>query len=306
MLKYFGKRLLMLIPLLLVVTIIVFSMIHLMPGDTAMIIAGEGASESDIEAIKHKHGLDRPYYEQYLTWLKNVLRGDFGNSLRTGRPISQEVGFRFVNTMKLAGLAIFIGSILGLLMGIISATKRYSIFDNTTMVIAMIGVSITPFYLGLMSMLLFSIKLGWLPMMGVETWKHWILPATTLSFRPAAMIARMTRSNMLEILGQDYILSARALGLSQNLVIGKYALRNTLNTVITVIGLQLGLLMGGAVMTETVFSMPGIGRFAVESITARDFPSIQVSILIIATSFVVINLVVDMLYALINPRISYS
>ncbi|HNR03224.1 MAG TPA: ABC transporter permease [Bacillota bacterium] len=306
MFKYLKRRLLMLIPLLLVVSIIVFSMIHLMPGDPAMIIAGEGASQADIEAVKHKHGLDKPLFVQYFTWLGNIIRGDFGKSLRTGRPISQEIGFRFVNTIKLATLAIVIGSILGLVMGIVSATKRYSFFDNVTMVIAMVGVSITPFYLGLMSILLFSVKLGWLPMMGVESWKGWILPATTLAFRPAAMIARMTRSNMLEILGQDYILSARALGLPNKVVFVKYALRNALNTVVTVIGLQLGLLMGGAVMTETVFSLPGIGRLAVESIKGRDFPSIQVSVLLIALSFVIINLAVDILYAIINPRISYN
>ena len=171
MLKYLKRRLLMLIPLLLVVSVLIFSMIHLMPGDPAMIIAGEGAKEEDIQAIRHKYGFDRPLYEQYFKWLGKIIRGDFGNSIRTGRPISTEIGFRFVNTIKLATIAILIGSVLGLTMGIISATRRYSFFDNVTMVIAMIGVSITPFYLGLMAILLFSVNLGWLPMMGVETWK---------------------------------------------------------------------------------------------------------------------------------------
>lgn len=306
MLKYALRRLLMLIPLLLVVSILIFSMIYLMPGDPAEIIAGEGAQPEDIENVRRSLGLDRPLYEQYLSWVSKAIRFDFGKSIRTGRSVSQEIGFRFANTLKLSFISIFIATVFGLASGIISATRRYSIYDNATMVVALIGISITPFYLGLMLMLFFSVKLGWLPLMGLESWTGIILPALTLAARPLAMIARMTRSSMLETMGQDYILTARAQGLPERVIIFKHALRNALNTVITVIGIQFGHQLGGAVITETVFALPGIGRLAVESIKARDFPVVQASILVVAASFVVINLLVDLLYAYVNPRIRYS
>jgi len=306
MAKYALKRLLMLIPLILIISIIIFSMIHLMPGDPAKVIAGEGATEQDIANVSRKYGFDRPYHEQYLTWAKNVLKGELGTSIRTNRPVVDEIGFRFVNTMKLAVLSMLIASVLGISLGIISATKRYSLADNLTMILAMLGVSVTPFYLGLMLIIIFSVNLNWLPMMGLSSWQHWILPAVTLAARPTAMIARMTRSNMLEVMSQDYILASKSHGLPDKLVVYKYALRNALNSVITVIGLQLGNQLGGAVITETVFSLPGLGRLGVTSITARDFPAVQASILLMAVSFVVINLIVDLLYAYINPKISYN
>ncbi len=275
-------------------------------GDPAVIIAGEGATNEDIENVRHSLGLDKPIYEQYLIWVSRAMRGDFGRSIRTGRPVATEISFRFANTMRLSIVSIVIAAIIGLAAGIVSATRRYSLADNVVMALAMIGISITPFYLGLMLMLFFSVKLGWFPLMGFTTLSSMILPAITLGARPMAMIARMTRSSMLEIMGQDYILAARAQGLPERLVIFKYALRNALNTVITVVGLQFGSLLGGAVITETVFAWPGIGRLAVESIRARDFPVLQASILVIAASFVVINLIVDLTYALVNPRIRYS
>jgi len=306
MLKYAFRRLGWLIPLLLTVSVLVFSIIYLMPGDPAVIIAGEGATNEDIENVRHSLGLDKPIYEQYLIWVSRAMRGDFGRSIRTGRPVATEISFRFANTMRLSIVSIVIASIIGLAAGIVSATRRYSLADNVVMAFAMIGISITPFYLGLMLMLFFSVKLGWFPLMGFTALSSMILPAITLGARPMAMIARMTRSSMLEIMGQDYILAARAQGLPERLVIFKYALRNALNTVITVVGLQFGSLLGGAVITETVFAWPGIGRLAVESIRARDFPVLQASILVIAASFVVINLIVDLTYALVNPRIRYS
>ncbi len=306
MLKYALRRLGWLIPLLVIVSVLVFSIIYLMPGDPAVIIAGEGATNEDIENVRHSLGLDKPIYEQYLIWVSRAMRGDFGRSIRTGRPVATEISFRFANTMRLSIVSIVIAAIIGLAAGIVSATRRYSLADNVVMALAMIGISITPFYLGLMLMLFFSVKLGWFPLMGFTTLSSMILPAITLGARPMAMIARMTRSSMLEIMGQDYILAARAQGLPERLVIFKYALRNALNTVITVVGLQFGSLLGGAVITETVFAWPGIGRLAVESIRARDFPVLQASILVIAASFVVINLIVDLTYALVNPRIRYS
>ena len=305
MLKYALRRILMLIPLLVMVSILIFSMIYLMPGDPAEIIAGEGASPEDIENVRHRLGLDKPLPEQYLTWITNVLRGDLGRSIRTGRAVSEEIGFRFANTLELSVISISIATVLGLTSGIISATKRYSVYDNATMVVALLGISVTPFYLGLMLMLFFSVKLGWFPLMGLESWKGMILPALTLAARPLAMIARMTRSSMLEVMGQDYILTARAQSLPEGVIV-KHALRNALNTVITVIGVQFGHQLGGAVITETVFALPGIGRLVVESIKARDFPVVQASILVVAASFVLINLLVDLLYSYVNPRIRYS
>ncbi|NLY51210.1 MAG: ABC transporter permease, partial [Firmicutes bacterium] len=240
MLKYALRRLLMLIPLLLVVSILIFSMIHMMPGDPAEVIAGEGAQPEDIENVRRSLGLDRPLHEQYIAWASKALRGDFGTSIRTGRPVSTEIGFRFLNTIRLSVISIVIATIIGLTSGIISATRRYSIYDNATMVIALIGISITPFYLGLMLMLFFSVRLGWFPLMGLESWTGIVLPALTLAARPLAMIARMTRSSMLEVMGQDYILTARAQGLPERVIIFKHALRNAMNTVITVIGVQFG------------------------------------------------------------------
>ncbi|BCV23586.1 ABC transporter permease [Gelria sp. Kuro-4] len=306
MFKYTLRRLLMLIPLLVVVSVLVFSTIYLMPGDPAEVIAGEGASQEDIANVRQSLGLDRPLYEQYLSWMARAVHGDFGTSIRTGRPVAQEIGFRFKNTLNLTVFSMLFATIFGLVTGIISAVRRYSVYDNISMVVALIGISITPFYLGLMLMLFFSVRLGWLPLMGLDSWRAWILPAITLGARPLAMIARMTRSSMLEIMGQDYILTARAQGLPEWVIIFKYALKNALNTVITVVGLQFGQQLGGAVITETVFALPGIGRLAVESIKARDFPVVQAAILVVAAAFVLVNLVVDLLYAYVNPRIRYS
>ena len=306
MLKYVTRRLLLLIPLLFVVSLIVFSMVHLMPGDPAEIIAGEAATPEDIENVRQSLGFDKPLHEQYLTWMSRAVRGNFGTSIRTGRPVAQEIGFRFVNTVILSVVSIVFSTTLGIAAGIISATRRYSLYDNITMVVALVGISVAPFYLGLMLMLLFSVKLGWFPLMGFESWVSIILPAVTLGARPVGMIARMTRSSMLEVLGQDYIVTARAQGMPERIVIFKHALRNALTTIVTVVGLQFGQQLGGAILTETVFAWPGIGRLAVESINARDFPIVQASVLLLATSFVLINLAVDVLYAYVNPRVRYN
>lgn len=306
MLKYVTRRLLLLIPLLFVVSLIVFSMVHLMPGDPAEIIAGEAATPEDIENVRQSLGFDKPLHEQYLTWMSRAVRGNFGTSIRTGRPVAQEIGFRFINTLILSVVSIVFSTTLGLAAGIISATRRYSLYDNITMVVALIGISVAPFYLGLMLMLLFSVKLGWFPLMGFESWVSIILPAVTLGARPVGIIARMTRSSMLEVLGQDYIVTARAQGMPERTIIFKYALRNALTTIVTVVGLQFGQQLGGAILTETVFAWPGIGRLAVESINARDFPIVQAAVLLLATSFVLVNLAVDVLYAYVNPRVRYN
>lgn len=306
MVKFIFRRLATMIPVLLVVSILVFMMVHLMPGDPAKIIAGEAATEADIERVRVAQGFDRPLPEQYFRYITNVLKGDMGTSIRTNRPVSEEIMSRLPNTLILAAAAILISIVVGISIGIVSATKRYSVFDNFSMLFALFGLSIPPFYLGLMLMLIFSVMLKWLPISGGVTLAGIILPAITLSARSMATIARMTRSSMLEVMSQDYIQTARAQGFSERKVIFGQALKNSLNTIVTVAGLQFGSLLGGAVITEQVFGWPGLGSLVVTAIRARDFPVVQSTILVLASMFVLINLLVDILYAFINPRIKLS
>lgn len=306
MAKFIFKRLITLIPILFVVSILIFLMVHLMPGDPARIIAGESASEEDVENVRIAQGFDKPLYQQYAIYLGKIVRGDFGTSIRTGRSVYSEIMYRFPNTLKLAVAAIIISIVFGILAGIVSATKRYSIFDNASMFAALLGLSVPPFYLGLMLMLIFCVNLNWLPLNNNSGLLSLILPAITLSARSLATIARMTRSSMLEVMGQDYIQTARAQGFSEKTVIFKHALKNSMNTIVTVAGLQFGYLLGGAVITEKVFAWPGLGELVVTAIRARDFPVVQTTILVIATTFVLVNLAVDILYAFINPRIKYN
>lgn len=306
MAKFILKRIITLIPILFVVSILIFLMVHIMPGDPARIIAGESASDADIENVRKAHGFDKPLYQQYGMYLKNVLTGDLGTSIRTGRSVNSEISSRLPNTIKLATAAIIIAIAVGIPIGVISATKRYSIFDNASMFAALFGLSIPPFYLGLMLMLIFCVQLNWLPLNTDSGLLSLILPAVTLSARSLATIARMTRSSMLEVMGQDYIQTARAQGFSEKQVIFKHALKNSMNTIVTVAGLQFGYLLGGAVITEKVFAWPGLGELVVTAIRARDFPVVQSTILIIAASFVLVNLMVDILYVIINPRIKLN
>lgn len=294
------------IPVLLVVSILVFLMVHMMPGDPAQIIAGEAATEADIERVRVAQGFDKPLVEQYFRYITNILRGDMGTSIRTNRAVADEIGSRLPNTLVLAGAAIALSVLIGIPIGIVSATKRFSIFDNLSMLLALIGLSIPPFYLGLMLMLFFCVFLKWLPISGGVTLVGIILPAITLSARSMATIARMTRSSMLEVMSQDYIQTARAQGFSERKVIFGHALKNSMNTIVTVAGLQFGSLLGGAVITEQVFGWPGLGSLVVTSIRARDFPVVQSTILVLASMFVLINLLVDILYAFINPRIKLN
>lgn len=294
------------LPVLLVVSVLVFLMVHMMPGDPARIIAGETATEEDIERVRVAQGFDRPLTEQYFRYMFNILRGDMGTSIRTNRAVSEEIMSRLPNTLMLAAAAIFISIVVGISIGVLSATKRYTLFDNFSMLFALFGLSIPPFYLGLMLMLIFSVNLKWLPISGGVTLVGIILPAITLSARSMATIARMTRSSMLEVMSQDYIQTARAQGFSERKVIFRHALKNSMNTIVTVAGLQFGSLLGGAVITEQVFGWPGLGTLIVTSIRARDFPVVQSSILVLACMFVLINLLVDILYAFINPRIKLS
>ncbi len=303
---YVIRRLLLAVPVLLGVSILVFGIIRFIPGDPARTIAGVHASESYIEQVRSELLLDEPVHVQYYVYVTNLLQGDMGRSTFTGRAVTLELYERFPNTLLLTVTAMVIAAIIGMSAGIISATKRYSLFDNISMLAALVGVAAPVFWLGLMFQLLFAVNLGWLPSGGMGTWQHLVLPALTLGLATTALIARITRSSMLDVLRQDYITTARSKGLVERVVIYKHALKNALIPVITVMGLQFGILLGGAVLTETVFSWPGVGRLMVDSILARDYPVVQGAVLVLAVFFVTINLVVDIIYAFLDPRITYG
>lgn len=332
MLAYILRRVLILIPTLLGVSIIVFTMLHLTPGDPAELLLGERATDQALAEMREHLGLNKPFHVQYGMFLKRLLKGDLGETIWTRQKVWIEIKHRFPATIELAVCALFISCFLGVFFGIVSATKQYSLFDYLSMLGALVGVSMPIFWLGLVFMLIFSLNLGWLPMSGrlsvdvdleiitnfyildavlTRNWAafrdalwHIIMPAVTLSTIPTAIVARMTRSAMLEVLRQDYIKTARAKGLSQFTVIFKHALRNALIPVVTTIGLQFGVLLGGAILTESIFAWPGVGKWMYDAVMQRDYMVIQGGVLLIATLFVVINLCVDVLYAIINPRIS--
>jgi len=332
MLAYIIRRFFIMIPTLLGVTFIVFLMLHFTPGDPAELLMGERASEEALQAIREHLGLNEPLYVQYGMFLKQLMKGDLGETIWTRQDVWIEIKQRFPATIELSLVALFISCVFGMILGIVSATKQYSIFDYLSMLGALAGVSMPIFWLGLVFMLIFSLNLGWLPMsarlsVGVDletitnfyvldalltrNWAalrdalwHIIMPAVTLSTIPTAIIARMTRSSMLEVLRQDYIKTAKAKGLSQFSVIFKHALRNALIPVVTTIGLQFGVLMAGAILTETIFAWPGVGKWMYDAVMQRDYMVIRSGTLFIATIFILINLCVDVLYAVINPRIS--
>ena len=338
MLKFILKRLSLLIPTLLGVVTLVFCMIALSPGDPAQAMLGERASKERVEKLRHDLGLDKPLLQQYGSYLKRSAVLDLGYSIKTQQKVIDEIGARFPATIELAICAMIFAAFLGILLGVLSATRKNTWVDYASMVGALTGISMPIFWLGLMLMLLFSIVLNILPTSGridirmyfapitnfyiidsliylvkqgradylVSALKHIILPAVTVGTIPMAIIARITRSSMLEVLKQDYIKTARAAGIPERVVIFRYALRNALLPVITVIGLEFGLLLSGAILTETIFAWPGIGKWIYNAIEARDYPAVQGGIFIIAGTFVLINLVVDFLYSVVNPRIRLS
>jgi len=303
-LAFILRRFLYVLPVIVGVSVAVFLMIHLIPGDPAQIVAGMEASEEDIAGVRRALGLDQPIYVQYAKFVARAVVGDFGVSFRTGRPVIAEIGYRYTNTILLGLAAILVAVVFGGMTGIVSAVKKFSVFDNVSMLVSLVGVSMPTFFFGLLLMLIFSVYLGWLPLAGKETWLHLILPAITLGTPSAAVVSRLTRSSLLEVLQQDYIRTARAKGLAEVVVVNSHAIRNAMIPVVTVIGLQLGYLLGGAVVTETVFAWPGIGRLVVQSILARDFPVVQAAVLILAITFVMLNLITDLLYRVLDPRIS--
>lgn len=303
MYKYVLKRLILLIPVLLGVSLLVFSIMYLTPGDPAQLILGENAPKAAVEALREKMGLNDPFFMQYFRFIKNALMGDFGRSYTTGREVFKEIFSRFPNTLILAVLGVIISVAIGIPIGIISATRQYSFLDSFSMVFALLGVSMPVFWLGLMLILTFSVKLQLLPSGGFDSLSSIILPAITLGVGSAAIVTRMTRSSMLEVIRQDYIRTARAKGVAEKVVINKHALKNALIPIITVVGLQFGNLLGGAVLTESVYSWPGVGRLMVDAIRQKDTPTVLAAVIFLATAFSVVNLFVDLLYAFADPRI---
>jgi ABC-type dipeptide/oligopeptide/nickel transport system permease component len=305
MTQYIVRRLLITVLVLFGITIIIFAMVRLVPGDPAMVMAGQDATEEQIELIRAHLGLDKHPVEQYFIFAGNLLRGDMGVSIRTQLPVTEEIMHRLPNTVLLATAAMLVAIVLGVAAGIIAGIKQYSVFDYSSMLLALFGLSMPVFWLGLMLMLLFSLVLGWLPATGAGSWRHLILPAFTLGAASTAIVARMTRSSMLDVIRLDYVRTARAKGLTERLVIIRHALKNALIPVVTVVGLQLGVLLGGAVLTENVFAWPGLGRLLVEAILARDYPVVQGVVLVVAAMFILVNLVVDIIYVYLDPRIRY-
>lgn len=301
--RYILKRLVMLIPVLIGVTFMVYFILSLSPGDTASMIAGEGADAQTIEAVRKDLGLDQPVIVQYGKYMWDLVRGDMGNSYQTKRAVFPTIMSAFPNTAKLAFWSILIAIGIALPIGIVSATRQYSIFDNVGMVAALLGVATPNFWLGLMLIILFSLNLRWLPSGGMGSWKNYIMPAITLGTGSAALITRMTRSSMLEVIRQDYIRTARAKGVPEKKVIRKHALKNALIPVVTVVGLQFGSLLGGATLTETVFAWPGLGRLVVDAIKSKDAPLVLGGVVFLTITFSIVNLAVDIVYAFIDPRI---
>ncbi|MBI4408671.1 MAG: ABC transporter permease [Gemmatimonadetes bacterium] len=310
---YVARRVLLTIPTVLGTSILVFLILHLAPGDPATIVAGPTAPPDVVANIRTQLGLDQPVLVQYWRYLSHALQGDLGRSMLTQRAVSEEVAVAFLNTFELVIAARIWSLLVAIPIGVVAAVKRRSIFDKLSMVAALLGLSLPIFWIGLMAIWLFAFTLGWLPVSGrggplwtLDGLRHLVLPALTLGGIQVPALARLTRSSVLEALSQDYVRTARAKGLAERLVVAKHALGNALLPVVTIIGLQFAGLLGGAVVTETIFSWPGLGRLAVTAILTRDFPLVQGTILVAAVTFVTINLLVDLLYAVLDPRIKYA
>lgn len=332
MIRYAVRRVAILVPTLLGVSIVVFGVLRLLPGDPAQAMVTESASAEQVAAIRERLGLNRPLYEQYVLWLGQVLRGDLGLSIKTSIPVAEEIARKLPATIELSTAALLIGALFGVLLGVVAAIRRNSVADYGAMIVAVVGVSMPVFWLGLMAIYLFAVNLQWLPPSSRSTepivvrtnfylldtllagdlasfgdvLRHLLMPAAVLATGSLAIIARQTRSAMLEVLHQDYVRTAWAKGLHERAVITRHVLKNALMPVVTVMGLQVGTLLGGAILTETVFSWPGMGTLVVEAIRARDYPVVQGTVLMLAGLFVLVNLVVDLSYAWLDPRIKYA
>lgn len=306
MANYILRRILMLFPTLIGITFVSFLILQFVPGDPASFAAGQDADEETINTVRKELGLDRPIPIQYWFFLKNVIKGDLGRSMVNRSKVIEDIWPHFLNTVKLALVSIIVAFIFGILLGTLAAVYQNSWVDHITMGVVFLGISTPTFWSGLIIILIFSVQLGWFPSGGSEGFHSIVLPALTLAAPSVAMAARMTRSSMLEVLKQDYIKTARAKGQKEWKVIFKHALKNALIPTVTIIGLQFGYLMGGAVLVETIFTWPGLGRLIVSSISGRDYPMVQGGVLLFAFSFVLVNLLIDVIYTYLDPRITYE
>ena len=303
MLDYLARRLAGTIPVLLAVTVFVFLFVHLLPGDPARLVAGPDATLQDIAAVRADMGLDRPLPVQYLRYLEQTLQFNLGRSIKTRQTVAELIGERFMPTMLLTVFSMAWSVVAGVAIGVLSGVRRSSWQDQASMVLAISGLSFPSFWLGLLLIDLFSVRLGWLPTGGYTDWKSFVMPSFTLGVGVAAVMARFTRSAFVEVTAEDYVRTARAKGVPERGVVWKHTLRNALIPVITLTGLQFGFLLGGAIVVETVFAWPGLGRLLVDSVSYRDYPVIQAEILLFSFEFMLINLAVDVLYAVVNPEI---
>jgi ABC-type dipeptide/oligopeptide/nickel transport system permease component len=304
--RFLLRRLLLTVPVLFGVVTLVFSFIHLVPGDPVQIMLGEGAQAADVEQLRHRLGLDQPVLRQYARYLKDLLRGDLGVSFRFGEPVTRIIASRYPATLQLASLALVVGILIAVPAGVLAATRPGSWLDRTITSTTLLGISLPNFVSGPLAIIVFSILLGWLPVSGRLGPAHYILPAATLGAALSAILTRMVRAGMIEELQEEYVKTARAKGLPESKVLLKHALKNSLIPVVTVIGLQFGTLLAGAIITETIFSWPGIGRLTIQAINSRDYPLVQGCILMIATTYVAVNLLTDLVYGFLDPRIKYQ
>jgi peptide/nickel transport system permease protein len=305
-LRFVARRVALTIPVLLGVATLVFLLIHIIPGDPAQAMLGEGAPEADVAALRNQLGLDRPLVEQYVEFLGRLLRGDLGTSLRTGTSVSGQIAERLPATFELAFAAMLVALAFALPLGIAAAARRGTFVDHAAMTVALTGISIPNFWLGPLLAIVFAVEFGWLPVSGRGGIEHLVLPAVSLGLALSAMLARMTRASLLDELREPYVRAARARGISRTRAVIVHAFRNSLIPVVTVIGLQFGAVLTGAVITETIFSWPGIGRLLIQSIGFRDYPLVQGCILLIAVTYVAVNLVTDLAYGFLDPRIRYQ
>lgn len=304
--RYIVKRLLEMIPILIIVTILVFLFIHFIPGDPARLVAGKDASVQEVETIREELGLNKPLVEQYVNYMKGLVTGDLGNSLKTGMPVTSMFAPRILPSIYLTLLSMGWAIVFGLILGVLSAIFKGKWIDHIITFVSVSGISVPGFWLGLMLIQVFAVTLGWLPTSGAGSFASYILPSITLGAGIMSMLARFTRSSLLETMQAEYIRTGRAKGLKEFFVISRHALKNSLIPVITIAGLQFGFLLGGSVVVETVFGFPGMGRLLIDSISFRDYPVIQAELLLFAFQFIIVNLIVDILYSVANPKIKYS
>lgn len=306
MFRYFIKRLVGVIPTIVLVAVFIFGYVQVLPGDPARLAAGPEATAETVELVRKDLGLDQPMYKQFWRFVSGAVQGDFGTSIRTKRPVSTEIAERFMPTFWLSVWSMLWSVFFGFVIGVISAVCRNKWPDRLGMTLAVSGISFPPFALGMILMQIFSVELGWLPTVGADTWRHFILPSITLGASVAAVMARFTRSSFVDILKDDYIRTARAKGVPEWKVVMVHGMRNALIPVVTMMGLQFGFLLGGSIVVEMVFNWPGMGRLLVDAVDMRDYPIIQATVLLFSLEFVLINLIVDVLYGWINPAIRFK